>query len=171
MEYSHSDRLEGFRNLYMTVVGETKSLYEAKEQWEFISDNLDDSYFWTALEDMYQNELVELNNFEISSSGEFDPDNFCMEEYDELNRVRVPKEWDLEAENISVFTDHFERHDQPGSDDYDLGYPICSLEVKRRIHKGDKSIEYLLQNDSESGEASLKLEVGFNIPNFFFSRS
>jgi len=35
---------------------------------------------------MYQNELVELNNFEISSSGEFDPDNFCMEEYDELKQ-------------------------------------------------------------------------------------
>lgn len=165
MDYSHSDRLEGFRLLYMTLADQQKYLYDAKEQWESVSDGLDETYFWTALEDMYQNELVEVNGLQIFGSNEFELNEFSIENY-ELNNVSVPREWDLESDGVQVFTDHFRRHDQPDDSNYNLGSSKSSLEVHRDVEKGDKSIEYLLENDTEREETSLRLEVGFNVPDF-----
>ena len=166
MDYSHTDRLEGFRTLYMTLAGEQKDFYEAKEQWESVSEGLDEVYFWTALEDLYQNNLVDIDGFQLSGSTDLNLQDLSVREYEALNRVRVPREWKLESNTIDVFTDHFKRHDDPDPDDYNLGRPRSSLEIRRSIDKGEKSIEYLLENDSEEEEASLRLEVEFNMPSF-----
>jgi len=164
MEYSHSDRLKGFRLLYMTLADEQKDFYTAKDQWDSVSDDLDEAYFWTALEDMHQNDLLEVDGLQISGSNEFNLESFSVEEYEEWNKIRVPREWDLDENGIEVFTDHFKRHDQPDPKDYTLGSSRSQLEVNRDVKKGGKSIEYLLENDTEQEEASLRLEVEFNIP-------
>lgn len=166
MEYSHSDRLEGFKLLYMTLADEQKDFYNAKEQWESVSDDLDEAYFWTALEDMYQNNLIDFNGLQISGSNGFELNDFSVEDYDGLNKVRVPREWDLDSDGIEVFTDHFKRHDQPSSTDYTIGSSRSRLEVSRDVEKGDKSIKYMLENDTEKEETSLRLEVEFNVPAF-----
>ncbi len=166
MEYSHSGRLEGFRNLYMALADERKDLYSVKEQWESVSEDLDEVYFWTAVEDMYQNELLDVDGLHLSGSNEFELADFSVDSYEELNRVRVPREWKIDSQDIEVFTDHFERHDKPDSTDYSIGNPKSSLEINREIDKGDKSIKYLLENNNEEKEASLRLEVEFNIPDF-----
>lgn len=164
MDYSHSDRLEGFRLLYMTLADKQKDVYDAKDQWESLSDDLDETYFWTALEDMYQNDLIDVSGLQLSGSNDFELDDFLAEDYDGLNKVRVPREWDLDSEGIEVFTDHFKRHDQPSSTEYTLGSSRSRLEVNRDVEKGDKSIEYMLENDTEKEETSLRLEVEFSIP-------
>jgi hypothetical protein len=166
MEYSHSDRLEGFRLLYMTLADEQKDFYNAKDQWESVSDGLDEAYFWTAVEDMYQNDLLQVNELQLSGSNEFKLASFSVEDYNELNKIRVHREWDLDENSIEVFSDHFKRHDQPDPDDYTLGSSKCRLEVDRNIEKGDKTLEYLLENDTKQEEASLRLEVEFNVPAF-----
>ena len=160
------DRLKGFRKLYMTLADEQKDLYTVKDQWESLSEGLDEVYFWTALEDMHQNELLEVEGLRMNGSNDFELGNFSVDDYDNLNSVRVLREWDLNREGIEVFTDHFKRHDQLDDDSYKLGSSKSSLEVNRDIEKGDKSIEYLLENDNEEGKASLKLEVEFNVPDF-----
>ena len=166
MVYSHSDRLEGFRMLYMTLADEQKGLYDTKDQWESLSEDLDDVYFWTALEDMYQNDLLEVDGLKISGSTDLELTNFSIENYEELDKIRIPREWDLDSDNIEVFTDHFKRHDQPEPEDYSLGSSVSQLEISRHVEKGDKSIEYMLENNTDRDEASLRLEVEFNVPDF-----
>ena len=166
MVYSHSDRLEGFRMLYMTLADEQKGLYDTKDQWESLSEDLDDVYFWTALEDMYQNDLIEVDGIQISGSNDLELTNLSIENYEELDKIRVPREWDLDSDNIGVFTDHFKRHDQPEPEDYSLGSSVSQLEISRHVEKGDKSIEYMLENNTDREEASLRLEVEFKVPDF-----
>lgn len=166
MVYSHSDRLEGFRMLYMTLADEQKGLYDTKDQWESLSEDLDDVYFWTALEDMYQNDLLEVDGLKISGSTDLELTNFSIENYEELDKIRIPREWDLDSDNIEVFTDHFKRHDQPEPEDYSLGSSVSQLEISRHVEKGDKSIEYMLENNTDRDEASLRLEVEFKVPDF-----
>lgn len=166
MDYSHLDRLEGFKNLYVALAGQETGLYDAKDRWESVSEDLDEKYFWTALEDLYQNNVIEVEGFDIYCEDRLELSDISIDETLDFENTSLPREWSIDKEGVSVFTDHFERHDSPASDSYQLGDPVSSLEVNRRVEKGDKNIGYLLENDNKEDEAALKLEVEFTVPEF-----
>ena len=157
MEYSHEDRLEAIRNLYNAVY-EKRDFYDAKKVWEILSQDTHESYFWMALDDLYRNDLVDIEN-DFLEARESDLKDFELSEQgwykEEFSRTTADAPW-----RAPVYTGHFRKHDDP---DFELSYLKSKMRVERDVEKGDKKIVYTAQNGLDD-ELWIKLDVEFTVP-------
>lgn len=158
MDYSHEDRLKALENLYATVSGEGRDLYEAKGLWEQISPDIDESYFWMALDDSYRNGFVDIEGDYIRPD-EIDLRNLELPEQ-EWRKREFSRGHNSSSNRVEVYTDHFFRRDDP---EIELGYPVSEMEVTREIEKGEKTVRYEAKNNSEE-DFWIRLGVEFTVP-------
>lgn len=158
MDYSHTDRLKSLKNLYAASTGGQKNLYDVKDIWEELGGDVEESYFWMALDDSYRNGMVEITGSNIDSK-DFDLEDLELldqrwHKY-EQSRGTTPK-----SDSVPVYTQHFRKHDEP---DFDLGDPVSEMEAVREIEKGEKRIVYRARNDLE-GYFVFELGIEFTAP-------
>lgn len=158
MDYSHEDRLKALKNLYASVSGGDREFYEAKERWEQISPDIDESYFWMALDDSYRNGFVDIDGDSIEP-GEADLQELELPEQ-EWGKREVSRGYNAGSYRAEVYTDHFFRRDDP---EVELGYPVSRMEVSRDIEKGEKTVRYTARNDTDEG-LWIRLDVEFTVP-------
>lgn len=158
MDYSHEDRLEALQNLYLAVSDSEKDLYEAKGLWEKISPDIDESYFWMAVDDSYRNDFVDIQGDRIEPD-EFELPGLELPEQ-EWRKIEVSRGYNSSSRRAPVYTDHFFRRDDP---EIQLGHPVSEMVVTRDIEKGEKTVRYEARNNAEQ-DLWIGLSVEFTVP-------
>lgn len=158
MDYDHIERLKSLRNFYAASTGCQKDLYDVKDAWEELSSDIDESYFWMAMDDAYRNGMTEITGSNIESR-DFDLSN--LEVLDrEWQKYEQSKGIISESHSVPIYTKHFRKHDEPG---FEIGNPVSEMEVVREIAEGEKKIVYRGRNNSE-GHFVFELGIEFTAP-------